>query len=704
MSPEQAKGRPADKRSDIWAFGCVLYEMLTGRQPFDAADVTDTLATILMKDVDWQLLPPQIPVSIRRVLNGCLEKDRRRRIGDVAAVLFAIDEADTGRRTDLTTPSEVHGRTRWLVATGVAIVFTSIATASLIWMFIRPDPRPIVRTEIATGGSADIAVQGSLRDLVITPDGSRVIYRSRRGLLVRSLNQLEPSVLVPSEDAEGLFGSPDGQWVGYFEDGSIKKIALSGGAPVFIARGNVVGQGVRGAAWGADGTIVYATSAPGTGLLSVAVSGGEPKTLTVPDVKRGEFDHVLPEFLPGARAVLFTILPTTGGADAARVAVLDLITGKQTVILQGGSHAHYIPTGHLIYANAGTVFAVPFDLSRLSTIGTPVPVLHEVLTAATGFVDLSIASDGTLAYVFGRPTNSITNSIIWVDRAGNPESIRSIEPGEYRNVRLSPDGRRVLIFDNRDIWIVDLETGTRTRVTRDGSATGPMVWEPSGSRVAYTSTRAGSQNIWIQAADGSNDARQFTKLDGVVDVDAWSPDGRVLAVHQHEPDGGQRILMFHIDTPDASPDVFVDDEPEAEGAAFSPDGRYLAYTSVDTGRREVYIRAYPRAGGRAPVSVGGGREVVWTQGGLFYRNETNERMLNATVSTLPTLTVGRPRELFARRYYGGGGAPRPLYDVTLDGRKLLMLQPVTDEQQHTAPRVVIVQNWFEELKRLAPAN
>jgi serine/threonine-protein kinase len=705
MSPEQARGKPADKRSDLWAFGCVLYEILTGRRPFDAADVTDTLATILMRDVDWRLLPPQTPISIRRALKGCLEKDRRRRIGDIAAVLFAIDEADTHHGADLSTSAEPHGRTRRLVIAGVATVFTFVAMGSLIWTLIRHDPRPIVRTEIATGGAAELAVQGSLRDLVITPDGSRVIYRSSQGLLVRSLDRLEPSVLVASEDAQDLFGSPDGQWIGYFENGSIKKIALSGGAPVFIARGNVVGQGVRGAAWGADGTIVYATSAPGTGLLSVAASGGEPKTLTVPDTKRGEFDHVSPEFLPGARAVLFTILPAIGGADAARIAVLDLSTGKQTIVLQGGSAARYMPTGHLIYANAGTVFAVPFDLSRLSTVGTPVPVLHEVLTAATGFIDLSVATDGTLAYVLGQPTNSIRNSVTWVDRSGNPESIRSIEPGEYRNVKLSPDGRRALIFDNRDIWMVDLETGTRTRVTRDGSATGPVVWDPFGSRVAYTSTRAGTQNVWIQAADGSSEARQFTKLDGVVDVDAWSPDGRLLAVHQHQPDGGQRILMFHIDTPDTSPDVFVDDEPEPEGAAFSPDGRYLAYTSVDTGRREVYIRAYPRQGGRSPVSAGGAREVVWAKAGeLFYRNETNERMFTATVSTRPALAIGRPRELFARRYFGGGGAPRPLYDVTADGRRLLMLQPASDEQPHTAPRLVIVQNWFAELKRLVPAN
>ena len=406
MSPEQAKGRPTDKRSDIWSFGCVLFEMLTGTRPFDGEDVTEVMVAVLSKEPEWTAMPAHVPGSIRALIRRCLEKDRRKRIADIAAAHFALDESQSldGSATVLPRPLWRH------VAIPVAAALvTSTAVGAGVWMATRPaDPVPpnVSRLSIASSGTAALTINGSDRDLAITPDGSRIVYVGNRGtqLFVRALDALEP-VAIFAGAPRGPFVSPDGQWIGFVDNGdTLKKVAVTGGPAVTLA--TLDSTAPRGATWGPEDTIIVATANGTTGLQQVAATSASTRVLTRPDHAKGEADHLWPESLPGGRAVLFTITAVTGGLDAAQLAVLDLQSGTYRLLLRGGSHAHFVSDprtagGYLVYAAAGTLRAVPFDLTRLEPHGTPVPVIPDVLTTSAGAVDAAVAGDGALAYVSG---------------------------------------------------------------------------------------------------------------------------------------------------------------------------------------------------------------------------------------------------------------------------------------------------------------
>jgi eukaryotic-like serine/threonine-protein kinase len=704
MSPEQARGKAVDKRSDIWAFGCVLYEMLTGKRAFDGDDVSDVLASVLAREPDWTLLPRNLSAVLITFLKRCLYKESKHRIGDIRDVRLALEGAfETGVQPAGMLARPGGGGVR--IAAGAFVMGVALAGMA-VWYAMNPS-QSLTRLEVTTSGESALSVQGTDRDIAITPDGSRVVYRGTTALFVRALDQLRPLTIGPLDEPRNIFVSPDGQWIGFFSGGALKKVSITGGSPITVT--TLGSYTPRGAAWGLDGTIVFATSAPSTGLYRVPAGGGDADILTTPDQKAGEGGHYWPEFLPDGNSMLFTIVPAVPGAENAQIAVLDLATGTHKVVVRGGSHAHYVSTGHLVYGANSTLRAVRFDLGRKAIVGTPVPVLEQVLTTGTGAVDATIAANGTLAYVGGTLRNS-RRRFAWVDRSnGTVLPIGTFEPNEYENLRLSPDGRTLAVLLGNDVWLHDVVTGRRTRLTRDGSVTTPAIWHPTGSHVAYTANRAGSQNAWVQPSDGSGEARQVTKLDGVVDVDSWSPNGQMLAVHHHRPDGGVSMLMLKMmNEYQSSPEPFVEDEPWAEGATFSPDGRYVAYMSRETDRYEVYIRAYPRSGGKVPVSVGGGREALWARTGeLFYRSATGDRMWAVPITTEPTLEVGNPKELFVGRYsIRIGGSPRPLYDATRDGQRFVMLQDTDDDgsTDSSLRRIVVVQNWTEELKRLLSVN
>jgi serine/threonine-protein kinase len=471
MSPEQAKGREADKRSDIWAFGCVLYEMLTGSRPFEGEDVTDVPVAVLSKEPDWSALPARVPASIRALLRRCLERDRRKRVADIAVALFALDEhaSLSGSAAAPAAPLPRTPLRRGAVQAAVVLVVAAVAGAA-VWVATRPgDPVPphVSRLLITSPGAAALSTNGTDRDLAITPDGSRVVYAGNRGtqLFVRSLDAVEP-VIVFTGAPRGPFASPDGQWIG-FVDGTtvLKKVAVTGGPAVTVATLDGVS---RGATWGPDDTVIVATSTGATGLQRVGAAGGPTTVLTRPDRAQGEADHLWPELLPGGRAVLFTITAVTGGLDAAQVAVLDLQTGMRKILVRGGSHAHYVPSGHLVYAAAGTLRAVVFDLARLETRGTPVPVVPDVVTTTNGGVDAVVAGDGTLAYVSGGGgVGGAQRTLAWVDRQGHETPIPA-PPRTYVYPRLSPDGTRVAVNaldQESDIWVWDLGHTTFTRVS-----------------------------------------------------------------------------------------------------------------------------------------------------------------------------------------------------------------------------------------------
>jgi serine/threonine-protein kinase len=543
MSPEQAKGREADKRSDIWAFGCVLYEMLTGKRPFDGEDVSDTLANVLKIDPDWSALPSDIPPAIRTLLQSCLTKDRRRRVADISTALFVLEKgASLAPPTSLNAAvsqaqadaavSEVRRvlarstRRRVAIASAATLLIGAAVATTLTWIAMRPaDPVPlrVERFTITPSGAAALTINGNDRDLAITPDGSRVIYVGNRGtqLFVRALDALAP-LAVFTGVPRGLFVSPNGQWIG-FVDGTtvLKKVAVTGGPAVTVA---TLDGTPRGATWGPDDTIIVATSSTGTGLQRMAAAGGPTTVLTRPDRAQGEVDHLWPEMLPDGRSVLFTITAVSGGLDAAQVAVLDLQTGTRKVLVRGGSHAHYSPNGlgspkrgereggYLVYAAAGTLRAVAFDLARLETRGTPVPVVPDVVTTTNGGVDAVVAGDGTLAYVSGG-VGGTQRTLAWMDRQGRETPIPA-PARAYVYPQLSPDGTRVAVNaldQESDIWVWDLGRTTFTRVTFDPSLDAYPVWTPDGHRLIFSSERAGGRNLFWQAADGTGAVERLTE-------------------------------------------------------------------------------------------------------------------------------------------------------------------------------------------------
>ena len=492
MAPEQAKGRAVDKRADIWAFGVVLYEMLTGRRLFDAEDMSETLAAVLTRDVSLTTLPAAIPARLRTLLRDCLIRDPRQRLRDIGDARIVLEQVIAGAPGDVSTPASVNAIVpawrRALPWASTAALAAGLATVIVMWAPWRQPAAPprVTRTTITASGAAALTITGIDRDLALSPDGTHVVYVGNGGtqLFVRALDALEPVAIVSGGDVRGPFVSPDGQWVGFFENvTTLRKVAITGGPPITLAR---LGAIPRGATWAPDDTIIFATSDPATGLQRVSAAGGTPEVLTRPDYAQGEANHLWPEILPGGRAVLFTIMSQTGGLETAQVAVHDLRTGIHKALLRGGSHGRYVASGlaspklvegglastkpgevgHLVYVAAGTLRAMAFDPNRLETHGTSVPVLPRLATTSFGAGDFAVAADGTLVYV-DAPGSLAANArtLVWVDRTGKEEPVAA-PPRVYQHPRLSPDGTRVALTSNdqeNDLWIWDLARDRRER-------------------------------------------------------------------------------------------------------------------------------------------------------------------------------------------------------------------------------------------------
>jgi serine/threonine-protein kinase len=513
----------------------------------------------------------------------------------------------------------------------------------------------------------------------------------------------------------GPFVSPDGQWIGFADGGALKKVPMTGGPPIPIAM--IDGPTPRGATWGADDTIIFATTNGATGLQQVAAGGGPTTVLTRADGAEGEADHILPERLPGGRAVLFTIAPLTGGLDAAQVAVLDLQTGTRKVLLRGGSDAHYVPSGlgspkraeresgHLVYATAGTLRSVPFDLAGLETRGTPVAVVRDVVTTAGGAVDAVVADDGTLAYVSGGVAGEAARTLVWVDRRGGETPI-PVEPRAYVHPRLSPDGTRVAVFaagQELDLWLVDLGRTTLTRVTTTPGVDFFPVWTPDGHSLIFSSQRTGAGNLFRQAMDGSGAVERLTESPNAQNATAITPDGRSLIFTETAPKTGDDVMQMALDgTRHVTP--LVHSSFTERNGIVSPDGRWLAYEANDSGRFEIFVRPFPDVNsGHFPVSTAGGNRPLWARSGqeLIYVSPTGALMRVGVVhgaswaATTPTLLV-------KEGYFTSPGNTGRTYDISPDGQRLLMIKE--DSDRTAPPSLVVVQHWDEELKRLVPTK
>jgi serine/threonine-protein kinase len=722
MSPEQAKGQPADKRSDVWAFGCVLYEMLTARRAFDGEDVSDTLAAVLRSEPAWGALPDDLPPAIVELIQRSLAKDRRRRIADVAAALFVLTAPSQASR--VTRTERANAVTRHpIAAIAAALVATVGIAAGGWWMGVRSrpvEPKPVARFGVPLRGDEQFSnLGGSL--IALSPDGKYLAYIANQRLNVHPLDRLESIPIRGTEFAANTvatmrspFFSPDGQWIGFSQEGQIKKVSINGGAPVPI----VPAVNTSGYAWEDDGTILFAQ---GDNILRVPEAGGKPEVI-VANVK-GRVQSL--QLLPGKRTILVTVFPEGTANTEAEIVVRSLDTGQQQTLIRGGVAARYVPTGHLVYFAAGTLLAVPFDLRALALSGAPVPVAEDVASiespgGAVANVHFAMSPSGTLAYVAGSFNASVPRTLVWVDRLGKEESL-GVPERPYVYPRLSPDGSRIAVTVNdqeRDIWIWDVGRKTLRRFTIDPAEERYSAWTPDGKRIAFGSHRGGEAGMWWQAADGTGTPERlggfpFNRY-GNFQPTTISPDGSRLVASTSGRPPNLWVLTLNGD-PQPTPLLQTGSSPRDIGRTsternpeISPDGHWIAYESLEAGQFDVYVRPFPDVtGGKWPVSTNGGSQPLWARSGkeLFFIDRSGA-LTGVRVEGQSSFTIGTPAKILDSSYvwsvptYAGR-----MYDISPDGQRFLMLKQSSLPDRTSAPRsITVVQNWFEELKRLVPTR
>jgi serine/threonine-protein kinase len=705
MAPEQLEGREADARTDLFAFGAVVYEMLAGRAAFEATSEASLIAAILERDPPpITTIQPLTPPAVDRVVKKCLVKDPDRRwqsARDLGDELRWIVEAhsQTGVAASGATRSGLRGRVAGIVA---AFLAGAAVTGALVWSVRRSTPAtaPSITTAVIPLPPPQTVPIYAV-PLAISPDGARVVYRADNGstddlsgpLYVRALDQGTAAPIPGTEGAWNPFFSPNGEWVGFAVGTTLKKVPLSGGRPMTICETGGSFTGSLGAIWGPDDTIVF-NAGSSSGLSRVSAAGGVPHAVTMPDRHRREKTHRWPEILPGGKAVIFMVASADiASYDDARIEVLVLETGERRVLIEGGMYPRYASTGHLVYARAGALYGVPFDVDRLEVSGTPTRILAGVSTTAWGGgdADFAFSLNGSLVYV-PADANQWTRTLTWVDRQSKAQPITE-RRYPFDGILLSLDGRHLAATftgANDEVWVGDLERDTFVRLAF-GWNNSNSVWSPDGTRVAFSSDRAGVYNLFAQLADGSAPPERLTTSANVQIPSSWSPDGKVLAFTNFDPETGSDIWMLPLDG-DRTARPFLHERFDETNARFSPDGRWLAYSSTETGRREIYVRPYPGPGGKWQISNDGGTSPRWVRSGreLFY--VSGEKLMSVAVNLNGTFRTTRPR-LVLQPF-------RVLdYDVAGDGQRFATVQ---GEPMPRATEINLVLNWFSALTRLVP--
>ena len=723
MSPEQARGRQADKRADVWAFGCVLYEMLSGKRAFEDEDVSMTLSKVLQREPDFDAVPSDVPVRVRQVIRLCLRKPSKERVPDMGTVRLALDGAF---ETAAPPAAQAAGgalplwrRPLWVA--GTAAFVAVLVSAAAAWILWQSAAGPAAVNRFSHRLPPGQTFRNTGRTVVaLSPDGRHFVYNTAAGLYLRSMGTLEGRLIPGTEGPmTGPFFAPDGESVAYFEGGALKRISINGGVAVVIC--SVAAP--FGAEWRTDNTILFGQAA---GIMRVAASGGTPELVIT--AKEGEYLYG-PHSLPDGDSVLFSVTTSSGPNrwDRAQIVVQSLSSGARTVLVQGGSDARYVSTGHLVYAVGDALFAVAFDVDRLQVTGGPVSVVQGLARAGNPTVNTAtahygIADDGTLVYVeagLGFATaagGTVPMSIpVWVDREGREEALGP-PARPYVYARISPEGTRVAVDirdQEQDIWIWDLPRRILSRFTFGPEQDLMPVWTPDGRRLVWTSQRAGPLNLYWQAADGSGTVERLTESTAAQRPSGFTPDGRQLLIGQGEagaqlqdlgllPLDGDRQITWLLKT------MFS----EFNGVV-SPDGRWLAYESNESGQAEVYVRPFPAVDqGRWQISTNGGRAPLWARNGkeLFYE-APDATLMGVPVDIVQgnaSFAAGSPATLVAGAgfYTRAANQLGRTYDVSADGRRFLRIKiQEGGAGDNAAPQsLMIVQNWTEELKRLLPAE
>jgi serine/threonine-protein kinase len=700
MSPEQAAGQTLDFRSDQFSFGSILYEMATGQRAFQRATSVDTLSAILHEEPEpIASLAPRSPAPLRWIAERCLAKDPRERYAstvdlarDLASVRQHISELSGGEATLPSTGRPRHReRLAWSIATAtlvLGLVVVLLARGRVATSRNRQLMRLNLTFPSATSPIAFLAdISGPV--LSLSPDGTHLVYvgvsSEGRRLYLRSLDQFSVTPISGTEGGASPFFSPDGQWIGFWADRKLKKVSLAGGQPLTLCDAAVP----RGASWGPDGTILFSPWSSSS-LWRVSDKGGDAKPFTTLDAAKGEGTHRWPEILPGGKTAIFTIHGTSGNYDDARIGAVHLETGERKSVLQGGTDARYLSTGHLVYLRSGSLYAVPFDLKGLAVTGPPVPVLDDVgYYGIVGRANYAFSASGTLVY-FGRDLQEAEGQLVWVDRKGVTRPIMEARRS-YSDVRISPDGSRVATVvghPGSDIWIYDLERNSWDRLT-SGSLHNNPVWTPDGQRLAFASNRSGSFNAFWMPIDRSQPAEQLTRSDQWIFPTSFSPDGRSLLVNSMTPNMGADIAVVSLDG-DRTTRTLLRTPSSEEGARFSPNGHWIAYQSDESGRAEVYVTGYPGPGGRHQISTEGGEDPVWSRDGLELFYWCSGKLMGVAVKTAAQFSAGLPKPLFEMKDLVS-------YDVSPDGQRFAAVRATARDSASSTLAVVL--NWFEDIKR-----
>jgi len=714
MAPEQVEGKvyEVDARTDIFAFGAVVYEMATGEKAFEGDTPASVMAKILETDPpSMASLQPMTPPALDHVVKTCLAKNPEQRwqtARDLELELKWIAEGGSQISSVVPVPAKgirALGRSGLFVGVGALLLVAVIA--SLATWNLKPappsTPKPVSRLTITLPPGQQLAGLNDGPAVALSPDGTHLAYVARQGgiqqIYLRALDSLEAKPILGTDGAANPFFSPDGQWLGFFAAGKLKKVSVSGGAALTL--GDALFP--RGASWGSQGMIAFAPTFNGV-LQQVSDAGGTPQPLT--RLEKGDVAQRWPEFLPGGEAVLFAAGTTVIDFTNAQVAV-QVRAGERRNLVQGGTHPRYAPSGHLVFAQGGSLMAVPFDPQRLTATGGAVPVVEGVLQSTiSGAAQYSFSATGSLVYVSG-VVQSAQSRPVWVSRNGAEQPL-SAPVHAYLKPRLSPDGRRIAVEIEGQVWLYDLSRETLTRFTFEGLNAGP-VWTPDGKRIAFGSNREGPFKIFWQLADGSGELEQLTSSEYYQFPISSSPDGQLLTFMEVTPTTGIDIWVLRMKDPSAGPGQVRKAQPflrtrfNESAAHFSPDGRWLAYMSDESGRWEIYVQPYPGPGGKWQISTEGGMEPAWNPNGreLFYRS--GDKMMAVEIATQPGFTTGKPRMLFEGRYEL---SPVQLdnYDVSHDGQRFLMLKPDEQTSSSAPTQINVVQNWFEELKQKVPVG
>ncbi len=701
MPPEQARGKPVDKRADIWAFGCVLFEMLTGQIAFKGEDVGEILASVIKGDMKLELLPANLHFRVREVIIRCLQKDLKRRYHDIADAKYEIEQAladPGGALAGSTTPVGIHTKLRTILPwAAAALVFGLIIAGLAVWNLRKPESRQVTRFyhDLPEGQQFSLLSYGAL---AVSPDGRRFVYSTPQGLYIRSINEFTAKVIAGTEeDTQSPFFSPDGKWIGYYstKDLKLKKITVNGGAPIVLS--SDVTQ-INGAWWNEDNSIAYGSF--GNDIMRISANGGAPESIVK---RKAESPPINPQILPDGKSILYS---SSSQLLPQKIMVQSIKSGEPKELFSG-SHARFLPTGHIIYKlpNNNNLFAVPFDLGKLEATGEGVSVVE-------GVQNYAISDSGTLAYIpaTSRGTQG-RMTLVWVNRAGIEEPL-SVAPNAYAAFRISPDGKRVALLvtstPKGSIWIWDIFREALTRLTFDDDIenTDP-IWTVDGKRIVYSSSREstflGKGAIYSRAADGTGEAVKIASSPGRGLVPkSWSKDGKSLVVWEFTPSSqGGDIGMISMEGDHARMPLLQEKHREKDPMV-SPDGRWMAYASNESGKYEVYVRPFPDVNnGKWQVSTSGGNTPLWSPDGRELYYHIGDAAMAVPVETEPVFKPGKPKVLFQLkttiRTGGMDLSDWTYWDISPDGKRFLMVKQ-TDAAAEDPRKINIVLNWLEELK------